>query len=81
MVLPSGTYVFKLLDGASGHNVLQIFDRNGQHLVTTVRAVPNYELRTPSKPIITSEERACNSQEAIKAFFESGDNRQSRTTD
>jgi hypothetical protein len=74
MVLPPGTYVFKLLDSESDRNVLQIFDKNGQHLVTTVLAVPDYRLRTPSKPIITFEERASNSPEAIKAFFYPGDN-------
>jgi len=73
-VLPEGSYVFKLLDSQSDRNILEIFDKNEQHLVTTVLAVPNYKLRTASKPIITFEERAADSPEAIKAFFYPGDN-------
>jgi len=73
-VLPAGSYVFKLLDSQSDRNILEIYDKNEQQLITIVMAVPDYKLRTPEKPIISFEERASNSPEAIKAFFYPGDN-------
>lgn len=73
-VLPAGTYVFKLFDSQSDRDILQIYDRNEQHLVTTVMAVPDYRLRTPGHPILHFEERASNAPEALKAFFYPGNN-------
>jgi hypothetical protein len=73
-VLPAGTYVFKLLDSQSDRDILEIYDKNEQHLVTTVMAVPDYRMRTPGHPILKFEERASNAPEALKSFFYPGDN-------
>jgi hypothetical protein len=73
-VLPAGAYVFKLLDSQSDRTILEIYDKNEQHLVTTVMAVTDYRMKTPGHPILTFKERASDSPEALKSFFYPGDN-------
>jgi hypothetical protein len=76
-VLSPGTYVFKLLDGNSGQNVVEIFseDSSGkQKFVTTVFAISAYKMETPDKPVIGLEERAAGSPKAIRSWFYPGDN-------
>ena len=76
-VLDAGKYVFKLADGESDRNIVQIFseDASGdQKLVTTVLAIPAYRTSTPDEPIIKFEERTSDSPEAIHSWFYPGDN-------
>ena len=73
-VLPAGTYVFKLADSASDRNIVQVFNKNENHLYGTFLAIPDYRMKTPSKPIITFEERAAGAPQAVKAWFYPGDN-------
>ncbi|HEY3940205.1 MAG TPA: hypothetical protein VGL97_22450 [Bryobacteraceae bacterium] len=72
-VLPPGTYVFKRLDSAADHNIVQIFDKDEKQLYATVLAIPDYRLQPADKPIIQFEERPSNSPPAIKAWFYPGD--------
>src|ERR1700676_4239919 len=44
-VLQPGTYTFKLLDSLSDRHIVQVFDKDGMHLITTVLAIPNYRLQ------------------------------------
>jgi hypothetical protein len=73
-VLPAGTYVFKLLDSQSDRNIVQIYDANQTKLYATILAVPDYRLKPADKTVVTFEERAANSPEAIQAWFYPGDN-------
>lgn len=73
-VLPAGTYVFKLLDSSSNRDVVQVFDKNETHLIGTFLAIPDYHLTPRGKTIITFEERAAGSPEAVKAWFYPGMN-------
>jgi LPXTG-motif cell wall-anchored protein len=73
-VLPAGTYVFKLLDSPSDRNIVQVFDKNEQHLYGTFLAIADYHLRPRGKTIITFEERAAGAPEAVKAWFYPGEN-------
>jgi hypothetical protein len=68
-VLTPGTYVFKLLDSQSNRNILQIWDKDEQHLITTILAVPDYRLKPADKPVIRFEERPSGTPEALKALF------------
>ena len=72
-VLPAGTYVFKLADSSSDRNVVQVFNEDGTHLYGTFLAIPDQRRYPADKPIITFEERAANSPEAVKAWFYPGD--------
>jgi hypothetical protein len=73
-VLPAGTYVFKLADSSSDRNIVQVFNRDENHLYGTFLAIPDYRLIPKGKPIITFEERAAGSPEAVKAWFYPGQN-------
>jgi hypothetical protein len=72
-VLPPGTYVFKLLDSQSSRNVVQIFDANQTKLYASLLAIPDHRLKPADKTLITFEERAADSPEAIQAWFYPGD--------
>jgi len=71
-VLPAGTYMFKLLDSSSNRNIVQIFNKEGTHVFTTILAIPNYRLKPTDKTVITFRERAEGQPEAIRAWFYPG---------
>ncbi len=73
-VLPPGTYVFKLMDSQSDRDIVEVFNKNETHLYGTFLAIPDYRLRPTGKAIITFEERASGTPEAVKAWFYPGDN-------
>ena len=73
-VLLPGTYVFKLMDSQSDRSTVQVFNKNENHLYGTFLTIPDYRLKPAGKPIITFEERATGSPEAVKAWFYPGEN-------
>ena len=73
-VLSPGTYVFKLMDSMSDRNIVQVFNKDENHVYGTFLAIPDYRLKPAGKPIITFEERAEGSPEAVKAWFYPGEN-------
>lgn len=73
MVLSPGKYVFKLMDSESDRNIVQIFSADQKHLYATILAIPDLRLHPTGKTVITFEERAKGSPEAIKAWFYPGD--------
>jgi len=73
-VLTPGTYVFKLLDTASDRHIVQVFNKDQNHLYATFLTIPDYRMKPPEKPLITFEERPAGSPEAIKAWFYPNDN-------
>ena len=73
-VLEAGTYVFKLADSASDRNIVQVFNKDENHLYGTFLAIPDYRIQPADKPIITFEERPAGSPEAIKSWFYPGEN-------
>jgi hypothetical protein len=73
-VLSAGTYVFKLADSASDRSVVQVFNRDQNHFYGTFLTIPDYRLKPAGKPIITFDERAAGSPEAVRAWFYPGEN-------
>lgn len=73
-VLNAGTYVFKLMDSMSDRDIVQVFNKDENHLYGTFLAIPDYRLKPTGKPIITFEERAAGAPEAVKAWFYPGFN-------
>jgi hypothetical protein len=71
-VLEAGTYVFKLADSTSDRNIVQVFSKNEKRLYGTFLAIGDRRLRPAGKPIITFEERATGSPEALRAWFYPG---------
>jgi hypothetical protein len=72
VVLEPGTYVFKLLDSPSNRHVVQIFDQNEKHLITTILAIPNYRLRATGKSEFTFWEVPAGQPAAMRAWFYPG---------
>ena len=73
-VLDPGTYVFKLMDSPSDRNIVQVFNKDENHLYGTFLAVSDYRLKPAGKSIITFEERAADAPEAVRAWFYPGEN-------
>src|ERR1700733_12719959 len=73
-VLPAGTYVIKLLDSPSDRHIVQIFDKDQQHLQTTILAIPNYRIQPTGKTVFTFWETPPGQPKALRAWFYPGDN-------
>jgi len=73
-VLSPGTYVLKLLDSPSNRHIVQIFDKDGQHLITTVLAIPNYRMEPTGKTQFSFWETPPGQPRALRAWFYPGDN-------
>jgi hypothetical protein len=73
-VLPAGSYVFQVADVNSDRDVVQVFDKNEDHLIGTFLAIPDYRLTPSGKPVITFEERAAGAPLAVRGWFYPGDN-------
>jgi hypothetical protein len=74
VVLEPGTYVFKLLDSQSDRHIVQIFNKEENHLITTILAIPNYRLQPTGKTIFAFWETPAGQVPAVRAWFYPGDN-------
>jgi hypothetical protein len=74
MVLPAGQYVFKLADSQSDRDIVQVFNRDENHVYATILAIPDYRLQPADKTVVTFEERAAGAPQAVKEWFYPGDN-------
>ncbi|MEQ1885062.1 MAG: hypothetical protein ABL967_08370 [Bryobacteraceae bacterium] len=68
-VLPAGTYVFKLLDSAQNRHVVQVFNKEENHIYTTVLAIPNYRLKPTTETVMRFGEAIRDNPEPIRAWF------------
>src|ERR1700680_2634386 len=73
-VLPTGTYVFKILDSASDRHIVQIFSKDELTIYATILAIPNYRLQATDKTVMTFRERPAGQPEALRAWFYPGRN-------
>jgi hypothetical protein len=73
-VLDPGTYVWKLLDSQSDRHIVQIFDRDQQHLQTTVLAIPDYRMQPTGKTQFAFWETPAGVPKAVRDWFYPGDN-------
>jgi hypothetical protein len=74
MTLQPGTYVIKLANSNSERHVVQFFDKDERHLVTTVLAIPNERLRLTGKSVFAFWEVPAGQPKALRAWFYPGDN-------
>ncbi len=74
IILPAGTYVFKLMDSPSNRHIVQIFNKEKTHIYATILTISNFRLRATDKTVMTFGERAVGSPEAIRAWFYPGRN-------
>jgi len=72
--LEPGTYVLKLLNSSSDRHIVQIFNRDQNHLINTVLAIPNYRLQPTGNSRFLFWETPPGSAHALRAWFYPGDN-------
>lgn len=73
-VLDPGTYVWKLMDSQADRHVVQIFDKDQQHLQTTVLAIPDYRMQPTGKTQFAFWETPAGVPKAVRDWFYPGDN-------
>jgi hypothetical protein len=74
MMLQPGTYVIKLAESSSNRHIVQFFDKDEKHLITTVLAIPNQRLRLTGKSVFAFWEVPAGQPKALRAWFYPGDN-------
>ena len=72
-VLPAGTYQFKLADPNGTNNVLEIRSADGSQAYGMLMTIPEQRSTPTDEPVVTFEERAAGSPEAIHAVFYPGE--------
>jgi hypothetical protein len=73
MTLPAGTYEFKIIDSNTNRNVVQIFNREGTKLFTTLLAVPATRMEPTGDPVITFKETPSDRPPAVHYWYYAGD--------
>ncbi|MEO8048797.1 MAG: hypothetical protein ABI833_00155 [Acidobacteriota bacterium] len=74
MTLQPGTYVIKLASSQANRHIVQFFDKDERHLVTTVLAIPNERLQPTGKSVFAFWEVPAGQPKALRAWFYPGDN-------
>jgi hypothetical protein len=72
--LEPGTYVFKLANSSSDRHIVYIYNRDQNHLINTVMAIPNYRLQPTGNSRFTFWETPPGTARAMRAWFYPGDN-------
>lgn len=72
--LQPGKYVMKLMDSQSNRHIVQIFNENESHVITTILAIPNYRLQLTGKTAFSFWETPPGQPRALRAWFYPGDN-------
>lgn len=68
-ILPAGTYVFKVANSSNSRHIVQVFNKDENHVYATFLAIPSRRARPSEKTIVRFEERAAGSPQAIKTWF------------
>jgi len=71
--LQPGTYVFKLLNPGLDPNVVEVYNKNENHLYGIFLTIPDYRLAPTGKVIVTFAERPVGAPDALQAWFYPGD--------
>jgi hypothetical protein len=72
--LEPGSYVFKLLDSQSDRHIVQIYNADQTHLITTILAVPDYRVQVTGKSRFTMWETPAGHVNALRSWYYPGDN-------
>jgi LPXTG-motif cell wall-anchored protein len=73
-MLQPGTYVIRLHDSLANRHVVQVFDKDEKHIVTTILAIPNMRLHPTGKSVFAFWEVPAGKPKALRAWFYPGDN-------
>lgn len=69
ITLAAGTYQFKLADPESGRRTLQVWDKDGNKLYTTLLTIPDQRMKATDKPVVMFTETASGEAQPIRAWF------------
>jgi hypothetical protein len=72
--LQPGKYVIKLMDSQTNRHIVQIFNGDESHIITTILAIPNYRLQLTGKTQFSFWETPPGQPKALRAWFYPGDN-------
>lgn len=72
-ILQPGKYVIKLMDSDADRHIVQVFNGDETHLITTILAIPNYRLTPTGKTVFTYWETPAGQPPALRAWFYPGD--------
>ena len=72
IVLPAGTYVFKLVETTTYRHVIQVSNAEENMVFATILAIPDYRLKATSDTVIHFRERPAGRPEAIRGWFYPG---------
>src|SRR5690348_4427951 len=72
-ILPAGKYQFKLADPNGDRNILEIRSDDGSKVYAMLTTIPEQRSTPTDEPVVTFEERAAGSPEAIRAVFYPGE--------
>jgi len=72
--LEPGQYVFKLLDSQSDRHIVQIYNADQTHLLTTILAIPDYRVQVTGSSRFTMWETPAGYVQALKSWYYPGDN-------
>ena len=78
VTLPTGSYVFRLLDSQSNRHIVQITNPRGDKVYNTVLAINDYRVSPTSKTVVTFGESGSCSARPVKAWYYPGDTSGSR---
>ena len=73
-VLDPGQYVMKLLDEQAERSVVLIYDRDEQHLITTVIGTADYRVEPADESTFTFYEKSPDQPAALRTWFYPGEN-------
>jgi len=71
-VLPAGTYVFKLANGDSDRNVVQVFNADRTVLYATLQTIATVRQQTTAHTMITLAEQGSGQPDALLKWFYPG---------
>jgi LPXTG-motif cell wall-anchored protein len=74
VTLQPGEYVMVLVDSLADRHIVRIFDKDQQHVITTILAIPNYRLQPTGKTVFQYWEVPAGQPPALRAWFYPGDN-------
>jgi hypothetical protein len=73
IVLPAGSYVFKLGGDMSDRDIVQVYNKDENHLYATILAIPDYRLKATDRTVVTFRKGPTGSPEELKSWFYPGD--------
>jgi len=69
VTLAAGTYMFKLADPESGRRAIQVWDKDGTKLYTTLLTIPDQRMKVTDNPVVMFSERPSGQAQAIRSWF------------